>query len=182
MGRAAEGEGTGLASCPPRKPGPPNSSGVQPIVEFAGRGHPAGRRERFPGGRGQTCRQECQPGRNVPRGTRGSSALFPAAPWCWQGPGHGALSVTFHLSPAQVTLLTPAQHGGVRGGPRGWVFPGDVRPWPLCSIPKEGQPWAHRRQLPPPRGRAAYPGILRCRQDHTRLCFSFWAALWCVRS
>ena len=32
------------------------------------------------------------------------------------------------------------------------------------------------------RSRAAYPGVLSPRQDHTRLCFSFLAALWCARS
>lgn len=42
MGKAAGVRGTGLASCPPRSQAPPDSSGVQPVVEFAGRGAPRG--------------------------------------------------------------------------------------------------------------------------------------------
>lgn len=171
----------------PRSQAPPHdSSGVQPVVEFAGRGRGT-RGQKGAACRGQgTDRPVGMPGREKrPQTCTWAGCVVPSCPEAagkatatgpWQCP------FTFHLH-----LLTPAQHGGGGGEPSGWEedqrggsSPGDMRRRPLCSVPKEGRPWVRRRQLPREQGCVPQrPEPLT--GSHTPL-FSFLAALWCARS
>lgn len=165
----------------PHNQAPPlTAPGSSPSWSLPGWGVPRGVKGAARSGQG-TDRPAGLPGREK----HGSSALFPAALRLPARPRpRGPAS---DLSPFTCTCdSSPSQWGG--GSPQGGRRTRGVGPPQgtcgsgLCAPSQRRGSHGCAEASPSPRSGAVHPGVLNPRQDHTRLGFSFLAALCCARS